>query len=196
MKILCLGDSHTFGFGLPRNRVWTALATAQTGVEFINRAVNGNTTGGMLAAYHQEVEAAKPDAVVLMGGWNDIIYGGDICGARANMGAMAHLACTSGLLAIIGIPVSMCPPIREDWADFLNTEESTRLGAEYILWLRTLCSTLGLPRIDFGMEFPRQVALRGGVLRDYYLSDGLHPNQEGHAIMAEIAAEAVQPFLR
>ena len=48
-RILCLGDSLTYGFGLPRGLVWTALCAAQTGAELLGGGVNGNTTGGMLA---------------------------------------------------------------------------------------------------------------------------------------------------
>ena len=34
-RILCLGDSLTYGFGLPRGLVWTALCAAQTGAELL-----------------------------------------------------------------------------------------------------------------------------------------------------------------
>ena len=34
-RILCLGDSLTYGFGLPRGLVWTALCAAQTGAELM-----------------------------------------------------------------------------------------------------------------------------------------------------------------
>ena len=34
-RILCLGDSLTYGFGHPRGLVWTALCAAQTGAELL-----------------------------------------------------------------------------------------------------------------------------------------------------------------
>ena len=46
-RILCLGDSLTYGFGLPRGLVWTALCAAQTGAELLGGGVNGNTMGAM-----------------------------------------------------------------------------------------------------------------------------------------------------
>lgn len=196
MNILCLGDSLTYGFGMPRACIWTALASQMCGAVFVNRAINGNTTGGMMAAFYREVEAASPHIVLLMGGGNDIMYGGDIAGARANMGGMAHMACAAGLLPVIGIPTSPCPPLREDWAAFLDLEPTLAMWEEYTAWLRKMCATFGFPAIDFAGEFPRLAERRGGALRDHYLEDGLHPNREGHAIMAEIAAQALAPILK
>ncbi|MCD8140286.1 MAG: hypothetical protein LUE17_11010 [Planctomycetaceae bacterium] len=48
MKILCLGDSLTFGTGVTRSNAWTTLVHKQTGYEVVNRGVPGDTTGGML----------------------------------------------------------------------------------------------------------------------------------------------------
>ena len=115
-RILCLGDSLTYGFGLPRGLVWTALCAAQTGAELLGWGVNGNTTGGMLAVLPDLLVREHPDAVLLMGGTNDIAYGGDLAGARANMGAMAHLIIAGGGLPLIGIPPGPRRPIRRDWA--------------------------------------------------------------------------------
>lgn len=187
MRILCLGDSLTYGFGMPRAQVWTALCAARTGAELCNRAVNGNTTGGMLSALSRELEAAAPDAVFLMGGTNDLIYGGDLAGARANMGAMVHLAAASGVQPIVGIPIRPCLPIREDWAVWADTELVRRAMEEYARWLRELCQIFRVPAIDFERELSA---------REYYLEDGLHPNRAGHELMGSVAAEAVDALLK
>ena len=118
-RILCLGDSLTYGFGLPRGLVWTALCAAQTGAELLGWGVNGNTTGGMLAVLPDLLVREHPDAVLLMGGTNDIAYGGDLAGARANMGAMAHLIIAGGGLPLIGIPPGLRRPIRREWAELM-----------------------------------------------------------------------------
>ena len=129
-RILCLGDSLTYGFGLPRGLVWTALCAAQTGAELLGGGVNGNTTGGMLAVLPDLLVREHPDAVLLMGGTNDIAYGGDLAGARANMGAMAHLIIAGGGLPLIGIPPGLRRPIRREWAE-LMPERAAELLAEY-----------------------------------------------------------------
>ena len=196
MRLLCLGDSLTFGFALPRGRTWPALAAAQVGLELFNRAVNGNTTGGMLAAFFPEVKAVQPDLVFLMGGGNDILYGRDLAGAKANLGCLAHLTCSLGLVPVIGVPPPVCPPVRRDWMDFIDLERAGRQGEEYAGWLRGLCAAFGFPAVDFARGLPQAAAREGKALRDYYLEDGLHPNLPGHEHMAQIAAQVLAPFGR
>lgn len=141
-RILCLGDSLTYGFGLPRGLVWTALCAAQTGAELLGRGVNGSTTGGMLAVLPDLLVREHPDAVLLMGGTNDIAYGGDLAGARSNMGAMAHLILAGGGLPLIGIPPGLRRPIRREWAE-LMPERSAELLAEY----QSCCAALPPPSV-------------------------------------------------
>ena len=131
-RILCLGDSLTYGFGLPRGLVWTALCAAQTGAELLGGGVNGNTTGGMLAVLPDLLVREHPDAVLLMGGTNDIAYGGDLAGARANMGAMAHLIIAGGGLPLIGIPPGLRRPIRREWAELMPERAAELLYKEGI----------------------------------------------------------------
>lgn len=188
MRLLCLGDSLTFGFGLPRSDIWPALAAHKTGLELVNRAVNGCTTGGMLALFPQAAEEARPDLVFFMGGGNDLLLGGDLAGAKANLGCLAHLVCGMGLTPVIGVPPEPCPPVRQDWAAIVDLDSAGRLGVEYAGWLRRLCTTFGFPMIDFSASLTDAARRAGTPLRDLYLPDGLHPNQTGHRYMADTAA--------
>ena len=159
MKILCLGDSLTYGFAMPRGQVWTALCAVQTGAELVNLAVNGNTTGGMLAMLPRAMETNSPDFVFLMGGVNDILYGGDLLGAKANMGGMAHLVTAFGAVPMFGIPITPRYPVRQDWAA-LFPDNAERLCTEYNGCLRKFAYTFHLPVIDFSNEFLRQAERR------------------------------------
>ena len=76
MKILCMGDSFTFGYGVSAARRWTALCGQMLGMELVNCAVSGNTTGGMLARLEYQMDRVKPGMVLLMGGFNDILLSG------------------------------------------------------------------------------------------------------------------------
>lgn len=188
MRLLCLGDSLTFGFSLPRSDIWPVLAARETGLELVSWAVNGCTTGGMLALFPQAAEEAKPDLVFLMGGGNDLLLGGDLAGAKANLGCLAHLVCGMGLTPVIGVPPEPCPPVRRDWAAFADLNEVGRLGTEYADWLHGLCAAFGFPMIDFSACLPDAARRAGVLLRDLYLPDGLHPNRAGHRHMADTAA--------
>ena len=49
MKLICLGDSLTFGYGVRASQRWTHLCAQHTGWKIVNEGVSGDTTGGMLA---------------------------------------------------------------------------------------------------------------------------------------------------
>ena len=49
MKLICLGDSLTFGYGVRVSQRWTHLCAQDTGWKIVNEGVSGDTTGGMLA---------------------------------------------------------------------------------------------------------------------------------------------------
>ncbi|MCB6608639.1 GDSL-type esterase/lipase family protein [[Clostridium] symbiosum] len=191
MKILCEGDSLTYGYGQPRTCIWTALCAGITGTELVNRGINGNTTGGMLAVLCRDLERETYDGVLLMGGENDLIYSGDLAGAKANMGAMVHMAFAASSQPVIGTAVLPCPPIKESWRAWADAGETGEKRKEYSLWLREFSRLFRLPVIDFETEFPKRIAQRGCEQREYYMEDGLHPNRAGHEIMAEIAADAI-----
>lgn len=190
MRILFLGDSLTYGFAMPREQAWPALCAGQAGAEVVNRAVNGNTTGGMLAVLSRELSVHSPDVVFLMGGTNDILYGGDLAGAKANMGGMVHLTAASGAVPLIGIPITPHRPVRQDWAILFPNDARDQL-AEYIDWLRRFASTFRMPILDFAGEFPRRISWRSLPVDMCYLEDGLHPSQIGHEIMADIATDTI-----
>ena len=184
-RILCLGDSLTYGFGLPRGLVWPALFAPQTRAALLGRGVNRHTTGGMLAVLPDLLVREHSDAVLLMGGTNDIAYGGDLAGARSNMGAMAHLIIAGGGLLLIGIPPGLRRPIRREWAE-LMPERAAELLAEYQSWLRRFAAAFRLPVLDFDRAFTRWGE------EGLFQPDGLHPNAAGHCLMAETAAALIR----
>ena len=104
MKIVCLGDSLTYGYGVPRRDCWVSLAAEATGHTLVNRGINGDTTGGMLARFGRDVLSEQPDRVLLMGGANDIIFGGSDAPARLNLTAMANQAVANRIRPMIGLP--------------------------------------------------------------------------------------------
>ena len=77
MKLVCLGDSLTYGYGVPRRDCWVSRVAECTGHTLVNRGINGDTSGGMLARFGRDVLDERPDRVLLLGGANDIIFGGN-----------------------------------------------------------------------------------------------------------------------
>ena len=165
MRLLCLGDSLTFGFGLPRSGIWPVLAARETGLELVSWAVNGCTTGGMLALFPPGGGGgqARPG----LPGPPGVRYGPDP-GHRCAAGALSPGPAGLGRLC--------------------RLNEVGRLGAEYAGWLHGLCAAFGFPMIDFSACLLEAARRAGSPLRDLYLPDGLHPNRAGHRHMADTAA--------
>lgn len=181
MKIVCLGDSLTYGYGVRRSKVWTKLAEDKLQIEIINEGINGDTSSGMLSRFYNSVYMQRPSAVHIMGGINDLIVGADIGLIKSNIMSMVHQAVAKYIKPIIGIPSKIDEEnIRQDWAEFADFNIVSRKFDSYRKWLMEFCKTFNVNYIDYYTEFDK---LRG--LEDVYL-DGLHLNNRGNEIMAEV----------
>ncbi len=194
MKILCIGDSLTFGFGVPRRDAWTALAQRELGVELVNRGIPGDTTAGMLARFVREAENVRPVLATIMGGLNDIFFGGDDGPARANIAAIIHQATSANIIPLLCTPAPVVvEAAREDWAGLVDFFAARETGREYAAWLRRFAATFNVPFLDFWEAFERRLNDSVGDAGLYI--DGLHPNAAGQALMAEMYVEKVRQLL-
>jgi lysophospholipase L1-like esterase len=192
-RILCLGDSLTYGFGVSRRETWVSLAAERTGMEFINRGVNGDTTEGMLARLQDEMTACSPDRVLLMGGSNDIFMSKTAESAKANISALAHQAAASGAIPWLGTPIPLdVDNIRRDWASPTDAARFQEIGDEYAEWLRTFAGVFKIQVIDFRAAFETISHIE--QKRALYL-DGLHPTPEGHRLMAQVLCRRLSEIM-
>ena len=88
MKILCFGDSNTFGYD-PRSILnsrygkedrWVDLVQAQTGWELINAGQNGREIPRRsfeITSVQQLILQHQPDLILVMLGTNDLLQGAD-----------------------------------------------------------------------------------------------------------------------
>lgn len=197
MKLYCLGDSLTFGYGVSRAGRWTTLLERSTGWQVENRGVNGDTTGGMLTRLEPEVlrpigSDRAGSRVLLMGGSNDVFFSGTDTQARANMAAMCHRLMGEGLRPLVGISLPVdWRSAPAAWAQAVDFELSARLMRAYCAWLSEFCRVFSLDTVDFAADFTDP---DGQPIHALFL-DGLHPNAEGHRLMAarmEAALRAAQ----
>ncbi|MGI6712856.1 MAG: GDSL-type esterase/lipase family protein [Bacillota bacterium] len=188
MKIVCLGDSLTYGYGVAPYVNWISLLN-KTGTEtYINKGINGDTTGGMLARFNRHVLIEEPQMVIIMGGTNDIILGFSLETIKNNIISMVQQAYDHQIIPILGIPFRIDPAIvREDWADsadFRDVAEKTKLLRN---WVIDFCQTSHIEYLDFYHEF----TFRAHGEYSSYFVDGLHPNERGQKIIAEIVGEKI-----
>ena len=184
MKIVCLGDSITQGFGVDPNEAWPAVAAALTGYIFINRGVCGDTTGQMLARFENHVLKEKPDAAIIIGGVNDIIFIGphSICDVQTNLSKMAFKAHNHGIVPVVGTYPNVCETTIDGCINYETVNLSIRKCREFT---EIFCKTNKIGYIDFN-----SVLQQGSVNHDMkdIIFDGLHPNKNGHRLMAEAIA--------
>lgn len=184
MKLVCMGDSLTYGYGVPRRDCWVSLTAARTGRTLVNRGINGDTTGGMLARFERDVLGETPGRVLLLGGANDIMLSHTDAQARANLGAMTFQALDRRIKPVVGLyppihPEEVGPP----WTGLGDFFALAPVFDGYRAWLLEFAQSLSLETVDFAAGFDR-----AGLLLD-----GIHPNREGHARMADVLCTALAP---
>ena len=191
MTLICLGDSLTYGYEVRRSRVWPALAAEKSGARILNKGINGLMTSGMLACFARDVLEEKPDAVLLMGGANDILAGLGPEEPLGNMAAMVERAENAGIAPLIGIPVPFCPPIREDWAAMADFPSRTPVYEAFVDRLHTLALERARAIVDFRSALAGYAREAGVPSRSVYL-DGIHLNEDGHRLFAETLATVLR----
>lgn len=187
-NLICLGDSLTFGPGVRVNQKWTTLAQSDT-LHVTNLGVPGDTTSGMLARLQTLLPSAQCPTVLVMGGSNDIFFSGSDTAARSNLAAMVHQLSAAGLQPVVGIPLPISPEdAPQKWAKLANFRDAAVLLEGYQGWLRVFCETFDIPVVDFWSDYVNQDS---SVRRELFL-DGLHPNAQGHRLMAARVREALK----
>ena len=183
MKIVCLGDSLTAGYGVRRSLNWVSLLNAGSTHEWVNAGVSGDTTGGMLARLQNDVFAQKPDAALLIGGINDILLTESFEAAKANLSAMVNQCAARRIRPIVGIPYPLNPDVPQPWEPLINFRRAAEIQSAYADWLRLFTQTFRLRFVDFDKTWRNDFSFAGRA--QLYLSDGLHPSPAGHRRIAD-----------
>ena len=103
MKILCLGDSLTYGYDVLPGERWTTLVAADGKIQIDNRGQCGDTTAGMVFRLHQ-LDIVGYDAFFIMGGSNDILLDKDFSAVCRNIETLVSLLKSQEEPVYIGIP--------------------------------------------------------------------------------------------
>ncbi|MCY6485205.1 GDSL-type esterase/lipase family protein [Clostridium aestuarii] len=182
MKIVCIGDSLTFGYGVNKNYRWTTLINnSLNNVELINKGANGDSTAGMLMRFHTEVVLNAPSNVIIMGGTNDFLINSCLNNVKENIKLMIKEATTYNIQPIIGIQIPIKPDIAKQlWVSNINYSLINEKLKEYRAWVINFSKENNIQYIDFYSAF-----IYSENTADLYV-DGIHPTSVGHTLMAEI----------
>ncbi len=179
--ILFLGDSLTAGYGLPveesfPNLIARRLEHQGSGVEVLNAGVPGDTSAGGSRRIDWLLRR-RIDVLVLELGANDMLRGLPLGLTRDN------------LQAIIDKTRAKYPEVKVVVAGMLAPPN---LGPEYTAEFRNLFPELA--RANDAALIP--FLLEGVAARpELNLADGIHPNAEGHRIVAEQVWAILKPLL-
>ena len=180
LKFVLLGDSLTYGFAVPQEKKWSVLLQQRRiDVDFINKGICGDTTGGMLARFADDVKAERCKYVLIMGGINDLIAECDIGVVQGNLMAIAHQAYHEKIIPLLGIqPLVEAALICPSWRKFKNFNRVNSQISQLRQWILSFCVTFGIYYVDIYDCFQKHQYVQ-------LFADGLHPNLIGNEIIAD-----------
>ena len=181
MKLLCLGDSLTYGYDVPRKDTWTTLVSDRSTVTIDNRGQCGDTTAGMVFRLHQ-IDLVGYDAFFIMGGSNDILLDKDFSAVCRNIESMVSLLKSQDEPVYIGIPPLTKPESAYyGWQDASAVDRHNEVLSCYRDWLLDYSANMDCTVIDF-----YQALLDGeGKTGEPLYADGVHPTAAGYALFSD-----------
>jgi lysophospholipase L1-like esterase len=164
-ELVAFGDSLTFGLGTTGGNNFVSLLSQRVGVEIFNSGVPGDTTGSALSRLDSRVLARSPKIVIVLLGGNDLLQGVPLQTRVSNITTIVQRIRASGAdVLLVGLGR---PPL--DPFDGALPGLASSTGSTYIPDI--LEGIFGVPSL---------------------MSDEVHPNNAGHAIMAD----RLEPSLR
>lgn len=167
--IIFFGDSITHGYGVSAGRDFPYLVGQMLGTAVINAGRNGDTTATALARIEKDVLSRDPRVVVVELGGNDFLR-----------------------------------KVRRE-TTFQNLDKIVSLCVERGAMVVLVHAKFGLlddPYLDGDKEIAKRHGavlvknvLKGVLGRPSRMVDMIHPNEEGHAIVAERIFEVLGPLL-
>lgn len=199
--VVAFGDSTTAVRG--NTTVYAMLLEDELrGVKVINAGVSGNTTAMARARFDKEVLAHKPKVVVVQFGINDAAV--DVWKKPAATGPrvkldqyVANMAYFIDTLKASGAQVIVMSPNPLRWTEKLkelygkppyrpeDVEGFNGLLVRYCEALEKVAREKGVTYFDLQAGY-RAEAKKLGVEVDKLLQDGMHPNDEGHRMVANL----------
>ena len=170
--VLALGDSLTAGAGVTPEQAWPALLAHRTGWQVVNGGVNGNTSGDALQRLPALLEEHRPALVLLTLGGNDMLRHLPVQQLEENLARLVVKSRAEGAQVVM-----------------VATPQPSLAGAV----LRNLSAPEFYGRVAGSHQVPLIEDAIAEVLSDPLLKgDQIHPNADGHAVLATKIFEALR----
>jgi lysophospholipase L1-like esterase len=212
-RVVAMGDSITFGANpaLDPPRLydnWLSLVAKSLKMRFVNYGINGSTvavkeadpTGRDPVITRYAGMETDVDLVVVSIGTNDFQYNwtplGDMS-ARTDYtyyGALHNLC--AGLLEMYhSIPIIFLTPIKRNQSPYttpISVNDNSKTLKEYGDIIKEVCAYYSIPVLD--MYTDCQINPHITTQKALYMSDGVHPTEAGHVMMARRIAGYLKQF--
>lgn len=178
-KIVCLGDSLTAGLGLVETQSYPYLLQRKVDedgfqYEVVNAGVSGDTSAGGLRRLNWALQEDTRVIVVALGA-NDGLRGLSVTEMKQNLGQIIETAQNRNVIVILA-----------------GMEAPPNYGAEYAAAFRQAYREVGLRYKVLFIPFLLDKVAGVASLNQ---ADGIHPNPEGAAIVADHVWAVLKPLL-
>ena len=168
LTIVAVGDSLVEGYGATDTQDFVSLVSGKLGVPILNYGISGDTSANVLARIDSVLEE-KPDITILLVGGNDALQKIPKDKTFANITTtINHLQASGSMVILIGVQGGLIGSSYQ--------KEFDRVAKE--------TESLYVPDI-----------LDGLIGNPKYMSDAIHPNNAGYAIIAEKVYRALNTYL-
>lgn len=165
VTVVAFGDSITAGVGTTGNNDYVSRLADRTGVAIINAGRSGDTTASALARIDSAVLARDADIVIVFLGGNDLLQGVPVQQRITNITSIVQQIRADGAAVIlVGVGSGAIDPFEGALAGIASQTSSTFVPA-------VLDGIFGVSSL---------------------MADLIHPNNAGHAIIAD----RIEPALR
>jgi acyl-CoA thioesterase-1 len=181
--VLVLGDSLSSAYGLPRESGWVKLLADRLASPFggggkysvVNASIAGETTSGGRTRLPALLKEHRPEVVVIELGGNDALRGLSLAAMRDNLAAMTAASRAAGAkVLLIGMQV---PP---------------NYGPEYAMRFASTFAEIARAQKAALVPF---LLVGFADRREYFQSDGIHPNERAQSRMLETVWPVLRPLL-
>lgn len=165
VTVVAFGDSITAGVGTSGSNDYVSVLSNRTGVSIINAGRPGDTTASALARIDSAVLSRDADIVIVFLGGNDLLQGVPVQQRIANITAIVQQIRSDGAAVIlVGVGSGALDAFEGALPGIASQTSSTLVPA-------VLDGIFGVPSL---------------------MADLIHPNNAGHAIIAD----RIEPALR